>query len=83
MNNAGLAVAPPPTPKMGLKLVENGNNSCVTLNDAAGNVKAVLIYFNGDSGKIKANVGTLDPDQVGNLVQIDPLDSCLIVTRPV
>ncbi len=81
-SKASPAILPPPSPRAGLVLVENGNNSCITLNDATGKVLAVLIYFNADSGKIRANVGNLDASVVGGLVDIDPADNCLVVTRP-
>lgn len=81
-SKASPAILPPPAPRAGLVLVENGNNSCVTLNDATGKVLAVLIYFNADSGKIRANVGSLNPDEVGQIVEINPDDNCLVVNRP-
>lgn len=66
----------------GVQLVALGANSRVLFVDENGNSLGALLYFNADSGKIRCNVGTLDPDKLGSIVEIDPTDGCIVVDRP-
>ena len=66
----------------GVQLVALGANSRVLFVDENGNSLGTLLYFNADSGKIRCNVGALDLDKLGSIVEIDPTDGCIVVDRP-
>ena len=82
MSYASPAVLPPPAPTSGVILVPIGQNSRIQFVDADGNILGTLLYLNADTGKIRCNVSTLDPDKLGNVVEIDPVDGCIVVDRP-
>lgn len=71
MSYASPAVLPPPAPSAGVILVPLGANSRVQFVDASGNILGAVLYFNADSGKIKVNLGHLDPAAVGQYIELE------------
>lgn len=80
MSYASPAVLPPPAPSAGVILVPLGANSRIQFVDASGNVLGAVLYFNADDGKIKVNLGELNPDAVGQYIHLEA-DNRIVVNR--